>query len=163
MKAFAAISFVLILLCAFFPQDVLSLDLEQEEAYDFGKVTGTENEKEENKSGGIEKEADALYTNYRMKRELYPIIVLSVAQAVFLLIVLFFLMKQRSTANDIVTIGGLTFVIFGTVFVVLVVKTEQQLTAAIGILGTITGYLFGVRKRGKDETVSENEQERPNR
>ena len=58
---------------------------------------------------------------------------------------------------DVVIVSGLALVIFGTIFVVLVVKTEQQLAMASGILGTIAGYLFGVRQKnaseGQDKTI----------
>jgi hypothetical protein len=34
-------------------------------------------------------------------------------------------------------------VVYATILVVMIGKTDQQLTAAIGILGAIAGYLFG--------------------
>ena len=63
------------------------------EAFDFGKVTDTE--KERGEEGDIEKGANALYTDYRIKSSLYPVVILSVAQVVFLLIILFFLTKNN--------------------------------------------------------------------
>ena len=42
---------------------------------------------------------------------------------------------------------GLVYIIFGTIILVLIATTEQQLTAAIGILGTVAGYLFGTLHR----------------
>jgi len=37
----------------------------------------------------------------------------------------------------------LIIIVYGTIILVLVAEAEQQLTAAIGILGAIAGYLFG--------------------
>jgi hypothetical protein len=48
---------------------------------------------------------------------------------------------------DIVHGSGLVLVVFATVLVVTMAETEQQLTAAIGILGAIVGYLFGSTSR----------------
>jgi len=50
-------------------------------------------------------------------------------------------MRQQG-CKDYVNIIGLNLIIFATVFMVLVVETDQQLTAGAGILGAIAGYLF---------------------
>lgn len=70
-----------------------------------------------------------------------------------LVIVLTFLFKTtQHTAGDIVNATGLTLIIFGTIILVLVVQTSEQLTAAIGVLGAIAGYLFGsLQRKGAGE------------
>jgi len=42
---------------------------------------------------------------------------------------------------------GLVLVIEGTMFITVSALTSEQLTAPIGILGAIAGYLFGSAKR----------------
>jgi|UPI00037F692C hypothetical protein len=49
---------------------------------------------------------------------------------------------RRQGCKDYVNVIGLNLIIFATVFMVLVVETDQQLTAGAGILGAIAGYLF---------------------
>jgi hypothetical protein len=41
----------------------------------------------------------------------------------------------------------LVLVIYATILVVVIARAEQQLTAAIGVLGAIIGYLFGSAAR----------------
>ena len=65
--------------------------------------------------------------------------------------VLYFIRKTRHGADDIVHASGLVLLIFGTIILVVIVNVEQQLTAAMGILGAIAGYLFGSLNRGKEE------------
>jgi len=57
------------------------------------------------------------------------------------------LCKTQASPVDIVHGSGLVLVVFATVLVVAMAETDQQLTAAIGILGTIIGYLFGATTR----------------
>ena len=59
------------------------------------------------------------------------------------LFVLRVLKKFSYTTRDLLNIMGLIFIIFAIVFVVLLADTDHQLTAAIGVLGSIAGYLFG--------------------
>lgn len=54
-------------------------------------------------------------------------------------------------AEDIVNATGLILIIFGTIIVVMIADADQQLTAAVGILGAIAGYLFGTIRKGKRE------------
>lgn len=67
-----------------------------------------------------------------------------------LAIVLWFLRKTSLfTADHIVNVTGLIFIIQGTIILVLMAKTDEQMTAAIGILGAVTVYLFGTMRRGE--------------
>lgn len=59
-----------------------------------------------------------------------------------LYVVLYFLKSGAGSPRDMVNSAGLILIIFGTIILVLVVSTSEQLTAAIGVLGAIAGYLF---------------------
>jgi len=67
----------------------------------------------------------------------------------FSLIIITVLMKitPDHQANDLITIIGLVSVVFGTILLVLVVDTTEGLTAPMGILGAIAGYLFGAAQK----------------
>jgi hypothetical protein len=96
--------------------------------------------------------ADQLTFDYRMAQErnkLYECLMLSASLVISLIIVLSFITKTRYTAANIVSASGLTFIIFGTIFIVILADAEAQLTASMGILGAITGYLFGTMRRGE--------------
>jgi hypothetical protein len=73
---------------------------------------------------------------------------LVVAMIVALLIMLFFIRTNADhTADELVRASGLVLVIFGTLFMAVYASTADQLTAPIGILGAIVGYLFGSAQR----------------
>jgi flagellar hook-basal body complex protein FliE len=101
-------------------------------------------------------QADKLAHEFRMRQEddkLYEVIILSALALVSLFIVLRFITaKATYSASHIVSATGLIFIIFGTILLVIMADTEQQLTAAIGILGAVAGYLFGSIHRGKSDT-----------
>lgn len=101
-------------------------------------------------------QADKLAHEFRMRQEddkLYEVIILSALALVSLFIVLRFITaKAAYSASHIVSATGLIFIIFGTILLVIMADTEQQLTAAIGILGAVAGYLFGSINRGKPST-----------
>ena len=66
----------------------------------------------------------------------------------FTLVVTAYLMKiTPHRAKDLVTIIGLVSVIFGTILLVLIVDTTETLTAPMGIMGAIAGYLFGAAQK----------------
>lgn len=52
---------------------------------------------------------------------------------------------SQCSGGDIIHASGLVLIIFGTLFLVVIVEVDEQLTASIGILGAIAGYLFGRR------------------
>lgn len=80
----------------------------------------------------------------RIENEFYYVVILSIMCLFSLSIVLFFLLKLKKDAQpkDIVSGAGLIIIVFSTIILVLIVDTSEQLTAAIGILGAIAGYLF---------------------
>ncbi len=90
---------------------------------------------------------DANYGAFRIEEEISRrtlILALIAAAIVSLVIVLWFLkMVGTRDASTMVSASGLVLVVYATVLVVMIAKAEQQLTAAIGILGAIAGYLFG--------------------
>lgn len=51
-------------------------------------------------------------------------------------------LRNRGSAQDLVTITALNSLIFGTIILALVVQDVRQLTAAVGVIGAIAGYLF---------------------
>ncbi|MFH2129588.1 MAG: hypothetical protein ABIK68_04380 [bacterium] len=66
---------------------------------------------------------------------------------VFLLIILYFISRSGVyTAENIVNGSGLVLVIQATLLIVIAAPTTEQLTAAIGVIGAIAGYLFGSAK-----------------
>ncbi len=64
-----------------------------------------------------------------------------------LLASLIILRGRKAHIDDIIHLIGLITIVYGTILLVLVSKTDQQITAAIGILGAIAGYLFGSKKK----------------
>ena len=54
------------------------------------------------------------------------------------------------TMRDVVNVAGLVLIIFAIILVVVIADTEQQLATAVGVLGTIAGYLFGTLRTGRD-------------
>ena len=94
------------------------------------------------------------YSRYRMAEESNRLILaLSVMGAgiLSLLLVLAFLKSRGTAPETMVTGSGLVLVVFATVLIVILVKRDEQLTAATGILGAIAGYLFG--KATKDTST----------
>ncbi len=84
---------------------------------------------------------------YRILQEKNKIILLaaiSVTAVLFLLLTLYFIHRGKNyTPSDIVHGTGLVLVIQAILFVVVFSPTSEQLTASIGALGAIAGYLFG--------------------
>lgn len=102
--------------------------------------------------------ADKLTHEYKMtmeKNKLYECIILVAGLIITLLIVLGLMSKKSSfSANSIINASALILIIFGTIFIVVLSNAEAQLTASIGILGAIAGYLFGTmhKRDGSKDT-----------
>ena len=81
---------------------------------------------------------------------LYSVIALCTLMVITLLCTLWIMTRIPTppSAREVVNVIGLIIIVFGTIILMLVSETEQQLTAAIGILGAIAGYLFGTMSRG---------------
>lgn len=108
-------------------------------------------------AAGIAERADELATEVQKRRDLYrfiQIIGILVLGMVSLYIVLHFTLRADQarreknpevsglTPQDVLNVSGLSLIIFGTILVVMVADAEVQLTAAVGILGALAGYLF---------------------
>ncbi len=78
----------------------------------------------------------------RVRNELIYIVLLCALALITTTITLYFMRDRDHDARDIVNAAGLNLIIIGTIILVLVVDTSEQLTAAIGVLGAIAGYLF---------------------
>ncbi len=82
-------------------------------------------------------------------------VIITAGLLAFSLVVISYLMKiTPHQARDLVTVIGLVSVIFGSLLLVLVVDTTEALTAPMGILGAIAGYLFGTAQRKDDSSES---------
>lgn len=70
--------------------------------------------------------------------------VLAVVAVVSLVVVLGFIKSGKQfQPRDMVNATGLVLVIFSTIMVILLSDVGVQLTAAMGVLGGIAGFLFG--------------------
>lgn len=99
-----------------------------------------------------------MYLDTRMnqhKTKLYECIVIASLAVISLFIVLRNITNCKSyTAAHIVNASGLIVIVFGALLLPLFAETDQQLTATVGILGAIAGYLFGSMRKGeKDEAA----------
>jgi membrane protein YqaA with SNARE-associated domain len=110
--------------------------------------------------------ADKLVMEYRMTQERYRFyeVMMLAFVAVFSLVVALTFIRNRPNCQprDMVNITGLILVIFSTIIVILLADVEVQLTAAMGVLGGIAGYLFGTfnapRRTEKDEEKEKEKQ-----
>lgn len=76
-----------------------------------------------------------------------------ISTPVMLALVLFCLKKiPNCSSESLVTAVGLILVIEGTMFIGVSALTTEQLTAPIGLLGAIAGYLFGAARRKAEPT-----------
>jgi len=117
--------------------------------------TGTQNQ-----SGLIL--ADRMSLEYRIAQQryrFYEVVLLSIVAVVTLLVVLSFMRDNpKCQPRDMVNTTGLILVIFSTIIVILLADVEVQLTAAMGVLGGIAGYLFGtINSPGSSRSASDEE------
>ena len=103
----------------------------------------------------LQAKADQLTHEFKMQQErnkVYEIMILSLLALCSLFLVLRFLgAKNPSSAPHIVNATGLICIIFGTILLVIMAQSDQQLTAAVGILGAVAGYLFRSLHQGGDK------------
>lgn len=87
---------------------------------------------------------------YRKIQEIhrfYLIAALIAVTPIFLIILLYFIGRSKEyTEHAIIHSSGLVLIIQATTIVVIAAPTTEQLTAAVGILAAIAGYLFGSAK-----------------
>lgn len=78
---------------------------------------------------------------------------LIIAAVVSLVVVLGFVTYIGPKGPDsLVTASGLVLVIYSTMIVVVFARSSEQLTAPIGVLGAIAGYLFGKATKGSNNS-----------
>ncbi len=88
-------------------------------------------------------------------KEAVVVISLAVMAVISLIFVLRALNGRNSPPRYIIAGSGLIVIVYGTIILTLTATTEQQLTAAAGILGAISGYLFGTSQRAESaQTVA---------
>lgn len=120
-------------------------DLEKQAATDAAQV--------ENAVGPAPNETVADYSRYRMEEESNRLIlaIAVMGTGLFALFLVLSYLKSIGAAQEAVVTGsGLVLVVFATVLIVILVKRDEQLTAATGILGAVAGYLFGKTARGPE-------------
>lgn len=104
--------------------------------------------------------ADQLVHEHRMTKEkhkLYEAVLLVGFALIALPILLWFLTTRTIySADHVVNASGLVLIVFGTLLLVILADVDEQLTAAIGILGAVAGYLFGTMKApsGRDQQIT---------
>lgn len=92
---------------------------------------------------------DSELVRKQVDNELIYIVLLCSLALITTYLTLHFMRTREHDAKDIVNAAGLNLIIIGTIILVLVVDTSEQLTAAIGVLGAIAGYLFRSMQDGK--------------
>ena len=60
------------------------------------------------------------------------------------------------SATHVVSATGLIYIVFGTTILVVIANTEAQLTASMGILGAVAGYVFGRIRRDDGQEGEKN-------
>jgi len=86
--------------------------------------------------------SDPKLVDARIVNEFRYVAMLCAMSVISLVVVLYFVKMRQGSASDMIHSAGLTLIIYGTIILVLVASTSEQLTAAIGVLGAIAGYLF---------------------
>jgi hypothetical protein len=92
---------------------------------------------------------DAQYHEYRMvqERNRFFAIILTVVTALVAHFLLLWRLGSRSP-EEVVTGTALIYIVFGTIVLVNLSDNKDQLTASMGILGAVAGYLFGRTRSG---------------
>jgi cytochrome bd-type quinol oxidase subunit 2 len=90
--------------------------------------------------------------NIVLWNDLAQVLVLSVVTVICLAMVLRY-MKAHSTYSptNVMHASALIFLIYGTVFLVIISQIAAQLSAAMGIFGSIAGYVWGRTQRREDD------------
>lgn len=94
----------------------------------------------------VQHQADQLSADLKLKQEFYrfwEVIALTLMGTTSLIAVLWFMGRRADfTPQEVISASGVTLIIFATLLLVILADTDQQLTAAAGILGAMAGYLF---------------------
>jgi len=96
--------------------------------------------------------AQADYRQSQEQHKLYLLLGILIFTPIFLWLVLIYIRKCDSLDSEgVVHASGLVLIIQSTTFIVIAAPTSEQLTAAIGVLAAIAGYLFGSSSKKKQE------------
>jgi len=102
------------------------------------------------------------YHQFRMAQQRHRVtfaILLGVTALLAHFVVLRSLPRNNEASSHIVSATGLIYIVFGTIILVVIANTETQLTASMGILGAVAGYLFG-KQRSEAEREPQNPAEK---
>ncbi|MFQ5596804.1 MAG: hypothetical protein ACE5GK_02015 [Nitrospiria bacterium] len=116
------------------------------EAFAFGNVLGSVQE-------SVSDKAQLAYDDRRAQEQykLYQSSIITTALIISLTLVLIFCTKMSFAAVNIMNICALILIVFATMFIAILSDTDEQLTASMGILGAIAGYLFGTMRSAQGE------------
>jgi hypothetical protein len=95
------------------------------------------------------------YHEFRMAQQHDKVLFAALLGVVALLahfVVLRSLPHNDHNSANIVSATGLIYIVFGTIILVVIATTEAQLTASMGILGAVAGYLFGKHHSEPDQS-----------
>lgn len=81
----------------------------------------------------------------------WGMIFVSVTAAMAIILIVVFSMRNHIRDRSFVQASSLVFLVYGTIMIAIIVDTDQQLTAAAGILGAIAGYIFGTHASGSTQ------------
>lgn len=98
------------------------------------------------------------YHQFRMAQQRHRVtfaILLGITALLAHFVVLRSLPRNNEASSHIVSATGVIYIVFGTIILVVIANTETQLTAAMGILGAVAGYLFG-KQRSEAEHKAQN-------
>ena len=105
--------------------------------------------------------AQADYRLMQERHKLYLLVGILIFTPIFLWLVLIYVRKSDSMDTEaVVHASGLVLIIQSTTFIVIAAPTSEQLTAAIGVLAAIAGYLFGTSSKKKQEKEKEKSEEK---
>ena len=80
----------------------------------------------------------------------YLALAILIGSPLSLFVILKFLPKNDKSTDEVVTISGLVMVIYGTLFIVTATISSEALTASIGLLAAVGGYVLR-GTNGKDK------------
>jgi hypothetical protein len=99
------------------------------------------------------------YDQFRMAQQRDRVIfaiLLSITALIAQFVVLRSLKPSDKSATHVVSATGLIYIVFGTTILVVIANSEAQLTASMGILGAVAGYVFGRIRRDDGQEGEKN-------
>jgi hypothetical protein len=127
-----------------------------QEDYSWGKVSSSAGNAS---ASGATGESSQNIHEYRMEQQrdkLKLALLLSITALIAQFVVLRAFPSSERSATHIVSATGLIYIVFGTTILVVIANTDQQLTASMGILGAVAGYLFGRIRRDDGQEGEKN-------